>query len=666
MRFHRQAKIKIGKNIKRQIMKGVTTACLLALTVPVLSSGFIGADASEQNGLHATYFNNMDLTDPAFTRIDDTVDFDWGYNSPSHLVHPETFSARWEGKVLPRYSGNYNFHTFSDDGVRLWVNGSLIINNWTDHSRTEDTGTINLTAGQKYDLKLEYYENTQRSIIRLFWSSDRQSKEIVPKSNLIAGKVQTAAGSSDQTQTGQGLLGKYYSGINFERMDLERIDSNVNFNWGSGRPAENLPADIFSVRWTGQVQPPQTADYTFYTVSDDGVRLWVNDLLLINNWTDHAWTEDEANIRLEGGKRYNIQMEFYERYGLAEARLLWSASSMPKQAIHQSALFPSDLSAQQHSAPQQPEPAPQNFEPQQTTTPTVISSSNPFANVRLFVNPDSDAKRWADANRSRDPNNAALMDKIARQPESMWIGGWNSNIYNDVKNYTDRVTAAGAMPVFIAYNIPQRDCGGYSAGGVGSPDAYRSWTRSIASAIGNRKAAIILEPDALALTDCLSSADRQTRYQLIKDAIGIYKAQGNTYVYVDAGHSGWVPANEIAQRLKASGVDSADGFALNTSNFVRTQDNINYGSQISSGLNGKRFVIDTSRNGQGPAAGGEWCNPQGRGLGQAPTANTGNSLVDAFLWVKKPGESDGNCNGGPSAGVWWTEYALGLAQRSIW
>jgi endoglucanase len=115
---------------------------------------------------------------------------------------------------------------------------------------------------------------------------------------------------------------------------------------------------------------------------------------------------------------------------------------------------------------------------------------------------------------------------------------------------------------------------------------------------------------------------------------------------------------------KMLGISKADGFALNVSNFFSTQDNITYGNQLSQKLGGKHFVIDTARNGNGPTGDNQWCNPSGRALGVRDTTATGNAAVDAFLWLKNPGESDGNCNGGPSAGVWWPDYALGLAQRA--
>jgi endoglucanase len=120
----------------------------------------------------------------------------------------------------------------------------------------------------------------------------------------------------------------------------------------------------------------------------------------------------------------------------------------------------------------------------------------------------------------------------------------------------------------------------------------------------------------------------------------------------------------MSKRLKEAAITMADGFSLNVSNFVATKENLKYGRELSQKLGGAHFVIDTGRSGSG--TNGQWCNPQGRSLGEAPTLNTGEKNVDAFLWIKPPGESDGNCNGGPSAGTFWADYALGLAPGSAY
>jgi endoglucanase len=217
--------------------------------------------------------------------------------------------------------------------------------------------------------------------------------------------------------------------------------------------------------------------------------------------------------------------------------------------------------------------------------------------------------------------------------------------------------------VFVAYNIPQRDCGGLSGGGGATADAYKTWITGLANGIGARKAVVILEPDALANMGCLSSTDQQTRLDLLKYAVSTLRAKGQIFVYLDAGHSNWQSAATMASRLLKAGIDIANGFSLNVSNFGYTSSNTSYGESISSLVGGKHFVIDTSRNGLGPTSDWQWCNPPGRAIGNRPTSVTGNALIDAYLWVKVPGESDGACNGYPSSGTWMPEYALGLAQR---
>lgn len=138
-----------------------------------------------------------------------------------------------------------------------------------------------------------------------------------------------------------GLNGEYYDAINFTQRKLTRTDATVNFDWGSGSPDPLIGADTFSVRWTGQVQPQFSETCTFYTRTDDGVRLWMNGSLIIDKWIDQAPTEWSGTISLTGGTKYNLQMEYYENGGGAVAQLSWSSPSQPKQIIPQNRLFTS-------------------------------------------------------------------------------------------------------------------------------------------------------------------------------------------------------------------------------------------------------------------------------------------------------------------------------------
>ena len=288
------------------------------------------------------------------------------------------------------------------------------------------------------------------------------------------------------------------------------------------------------------------------------------------------------------------------------------------------------------------------------------SSSNPFAGKTLYVDPNSNAHRQAETWRRSRPQDAALLERIASQPVAKWLGGWVGNIQREVNQAVSTITSTGALPVFVAYNIPNRDCGSFSAGGAGGANTYRRWIGDFAKGVAGRSAIVILEPDALAGMDCLNQQGRDERMALLRGAVQDLKAQAAS-VYLDAGNARWQPAAVMAPRLQQAGIAMADGFSLNVSNFQATAENVAYGEQLSRLTGGRHFIIDTSRNGI-PATGGEWCNPRGRALGITPTTNTGHPLIDAFLWVKQPGESDGTCNGGPQAGSWWTAYALELSR----
>ena len=297
---------------------------------------------------------------------------------------------------------------------------------------------------------------------------------------------------------------------------------------------------------------------------------------------------------------------------------------------------------------------------------------NPLALRPLYVEPHSKASLQANSWMGSRPADAALIARIAEQPQALWLGDWLRDVRATTAARIRGARRSGAVPILVAYNIPNRDCDQHSSGGADSATAYRAWIAQLARAIGDAPAAVVLEPDALAGMSCLSRSGRAERLALLRDAVTRLSALPETAVYIDAGNSDWVSAGRIARRLKAAGIDRARGFALNVAGFEPTEHATAFGRAVSRRTGGARFVIDTSRNGVaigaagvGSSRGGEWCNPPGRALGELPSTDTGDPLLDAYLWVKRPGESDGMCNGGPPAGTWWPEYALGLVQRAV-
>jgi endoglucanase len=304
-------------------------------------------------------------------------------------------------------------------------------------------------------------------------------------------------------------------------------------------------------------------------------------------------------------------------------------------------------------------------QPDAEPTAVVAGDRGPFDGRELYVDPSSSARRAAaDARAQGEEAMAVGFDRVGDHAQADWFGDWNptSKVRATVDRRMNTIADAGAYPVFVLYAIPGRDCGSYSGGGFNSAETYLAWVREVAAGIGGRPAAVVLEPDSLALLDCLSTQKRAERLAMLRDAVDELTGSGPVAVYLDGGHSMWHSAGVMANRLRDGGVAAARGFALNVSNFRWTDDEVAYARDLSDRLGGKHAVIDTSRNGRGPTEDHAWCNPAGRGLGPSPTTSPTETHVDALLWLKRPGESDGECGRGePAAGVWWPEYALELA-----
>jgi endoglucanase len=284
----------------------------------------------------------------------------------------------------------------------------------------------------------------------------------------------------------------------------------------------------------------------------------------------------------------------------------------------------------------------------------------------LYRDPNTPVARWLASNPG-DSRATVIRTKIDSQPATRWLSNFNiSTIGSEVSTYIGAANAAGQIPALTVYGITNRDCGGASSGGAPDLNQYQTWIGNIARNLGNQTVVLNLEPDSIALLTCLSSSEIAARNQALRTATQTLKAGNpNAKVYLDGGHSAWNSAGEQASRLAAAGIAGADGFYTNASNFQPTSAEQAYGRSIISSLNGqglggKRQVIDTSRNG---GASGDWCGDDNtdRRIGQYPTVNTGDANIDAYLWIKPPGEADG-CR--YAAGSFQPDLAYSLASTA--
>ncbi|MGQ9586738.1 MAG: PA14 domain-containing protein [Anaerolineae bacterium] len=245
----------------------------------------------------AWYWNNTTLSGlPALQRSEANLDYDWGYGSPDPAISPDRFSARWT-RYIEVPPGTYRFTATSDDGIRVWVDGALLINEWYDHAPKTVSADRALGAGHHLIL-VEFYENTGGAVARLSWAL--------------------------ATPTITYWRGEYFNNPTLTGVPtLVRDDPQVHFNWGLGSPAPGLLwPDGFSVRWTRNLDLP-AGMYRFTVTADDGVRLWVNRHLLVDAWRDQAPTTYTGDIYLGGGP-IPVQMEYYENTGGAVAQLSWA------------------------------------------------------------------------------------------------------------------------------------------------------------------------------------------------------------------------------------------------------------------------------------------------------------------------------------------------------
>jgi uncharacterized protein YraI len=242
-------------------------------------------------GWRGEYFDNPNLAgSPVLVRDDPNLDFDWGPNAPASGLPDDNFSVRWT-RELAFSAGNYRFYAYVDDGVRLWIDGYLVIDQWHEGSPTTYTADFNLADGA-HTLRMEYYEHTGGAIARLGWERATDFPD---------------------------WRGEYFDNPSFNGTPvLVRNDANVDFYW-SESPGPGVPADNFSVRWTRALYFPG-GTYRFSLVVDDGARLWVDDQLVIDGWRSGAPKEFTGGLGLGEGN-HNLRVEYFEFRYVAQVHL---------------------------------------------------------------------------------------------------------------------------------------------------------------------------------------------------------------------------------------------------------------------------------------------------------------------------------------------------------
>lgn len=294
-----------------------------------------------------------------------------------------------------------------------------------------------------------------------------------------------------------------------------------------------------------------------------------------------------------------------------------------------------------------------------------VGAGDPRASRGLFVDPYMPGSKAA----AQDSRYA----RIGRSAQPLWITDYYGvdDVRGAVRRYVQRAEDAGKTPLLVIYAIPGRDCGLYSSGGLPDAASYRRWVSRAAAGLRGSHPLVIVEPDAVPFIGnerCRFDVDE--RLSLLRYALS-HLTRAGAWAYLDAGHSGWRTPAQMAPLLKRAGIGSARGFSTDVGNFRPTADEQRYARALVAalarqGVSGRRYVIDTGRNGASRPVDGDVCNPTWARLGEPPRLVLRGSF-DGRLWVKNPGESDGQssddtCHGGPPSGQWWPQGARRLLQ----
>ncbi|TMR10849.1 hypothetical protein ETD86_37960 [Nonomuraea turkmeniaca] len=380
----------------------------------------------------------------------------------------------------------------------------------------------------------------------------------------------------------------------------------------------------------------------------------------------------------------------------ASAALIWRGQTSPATVT--------DPAAKDDTGTGRSTGSGQPSQPTGTRTAQPAASRNPLRaqdNVRFYARTEPAAARQAELWAEDRPQDAELMRRLAAVPHAIRLA--EPEVREKIGDAIAGAEQEGSVPVFLIGYMPGSDCRPVAASGM---DAYQEWIKGIAGQIGAAKAVIILEPGSLVkisgTEDCDPQGSPVQRYEDLRKAAHTLKTNPGTAVYLD-GSQDLYPGTEImAERLIGAGIDEVDGFFLNTAAHQDTDRSVRYGKALSACISvrlatGRKdcpadvtvnratmphFVIDTARNGQGSWTPTKrytdpqvWCNPPDRGVGERPTTDTGEELVDAYLWITKAGTSSGRCRRGtdgekdplrgvvsPEAGEWWGDLALERAK----
>jgi len=290
--------------------------------------------AGKGYGLLAAYHDRPNFKGRVIYRIDRTVNHQWRLRQPVFDLPRDYFSVRWSGELDPPVTGEYTFTLHANDGGKLRV-GDMNLGRWEALSGFREVGKVTLQAGKRVPFQFEFFDNYGEASARVLWKGPSFQEMPIAPTQLYPSTDKAPKG----LRVGSGLLGCYYQNRFFYGDGVLSVDPKIDF--APVAPPAEFPDKNYSVRWTGQLEAPYTEEYTFKISTDEGVRLWIDGRLVINELSNRTTRTFTGTVPLQRGERSDVRLESVHRAGQGNLKALWSSKSKPEAVLGGEGVFPS-------------------------------------------------------------------------------------------------------------------------------------------------------------------------------------------------------------------------------------------------------------------------------------------------------------------------------------
>lgn len=281
--------------------------------------------------VNATYYSEPELKNEILKRKESNIYFPYGQGSFSNDYKGDSFGAIWTGVIRPSYTETYKFITRTDDGVKLWINGKLLIDKWYDMGTSEFSAELALMSGKEYSIKMEYYDKGGDAYAELSWQSNSTMRSVIKE----VGNIDLGYSYENPYGLESDWTSAYFKGKDFKDQIFTRKESSLSFTSDKDPFAPGIPNENFCAKFTSSLKVPKSGVYTFYTTSDDGIRFKINGNAIIDQWKWMGATEFSEKLDLKEGEEISIEVDYFQGGGGKFLKVEWQAPNKAREILIQ-------------------------------------------------------------------------------------------------------------------------------------------------------------------------------------------------------------------------------------------------------------------------------------------------------------------------------------------